>query len=67
MLAGNDGKKEKAEKGFSSFFPLPIIPARSLFKALSGGESSQRLLTAIRPKFDAGGSGGSLPRRGSLI
>ena len=26
MLAGNDGKKEKAEKGLSSFFPLPIMP-----------------------------------------
>ena len=66
MLAGNDGKKEKAVASLLSF-PFPSCPARSLFKALSGGESSQRLLTAIRPKFDAGGSGGSLPRRGSLI
>ena len=66
MLAGNDGKKEKVVASLLSF-PFPSCPARSLFKALSGGESSQRLLTAIRPKFDAGGSGGSLPRRGSLI
>ena len=64
---GTMGRRKRREKASLLSFPLPSCPARSLFKALSGGESSQRLLTAIRPKSDAGGSGGSLPRRGSLI
>ena len=71
MSAGNDGKKEKAGKAF----PFPSCPTRSLFlspqptKKASAEErvhSGCGMLTVMRPKFDAGGSGGSLPNTGFL-
>ena len=51
MLAGTMGRRKRREKASLLSFPFPSCPARSLFKALSGGESSQRLLTAIRSKY----------------